>query len=118
MSGLIKEKNTFLMILVNIVQNMESSMRPQRPTHPNQMGLLNGKNRTLRDLVNAMLDCFGLSKSCWGEAILTAGIVLNRVSSSKGEITPYEAWKGRKPALGFLRACGCLAKVNAPACKK
>jgi hypothetical protein len=88
------------------------------PTHPNQMGLLNGKNRTLRDLVNAMLDCFGLSKSCWGEAILTAGIVLNRVSSSKGEITPYEAWKGRKPALGFLRACGCLAKVNAPACKK
>jgi hypothetical protein len=65
MSGLIKEKNTFLMILVNIMQNMESSMRPWHPTHPNQMGLLNGKNRTLRDLVNAMLDCFGLSKSCW-----------------------------------------------------
>jgi hypothetical protein len=53
-----------------------------------------------------------------GEAILTACIVLNRVSSSKGEITPYEAWKGRNPALGFLHACGCLAKVNAPTCKK
>jgi hypothetical protein len=26
--------------------------------------------------------------------------------------------KGRKPALGFLRAWGCLAKVNVPACKK
>jgi hypothetical protein len=31
---------------------------------------------------------------------------------------PYERWKGRKPALGFLRAWGCLAKVNVPACKK
>jgi hypothetical protein len=93
-------------------------MRPRRPTHPNQMGLLNGENRTLMDLVNAMLDCSGLSKSWWGEAILTSCFVLNRVLSAKGEITPYEGWKGRKPALGFLHAWGSLAKVNVPACKK
>jgi hypothetical protein len=43
MSGPIEEENTFLMILVNIVLNMESSMRPWRPTHPNEMGLLNEK---------------------------------------------------------------------------
>jgi hypothetical protein len=65
-----------------------------------------------------MLDCSGLSKSWWGEAILTACFVLNQVPSSKGEFTPYEGWKGRKSALGFLRAWGCLAKVNVPACKK
>jgi hypothetical protein len=47
-SGPIEEDNTFLMISVNIVQNMESSMRPQRPTHPNQMRLLNGKIEHLR----------------------------------------------------------------------
>jgi hypothetical protein len=70
------------------------------------------------DLVNAMLDCSGLSKSWWGEAILTACFVLNRVPSSKGEITPYEGWKCRKPALGFLRAWGYLAKVNVLARKK
>jgi hypothetical protein len=50
------------------------------------------------DLVNAMLDCSGLSKSWWGEAILTTCFVLNQVPSSKGEITPYEGWKGIKPA--------------------
>jgi hypothetical protein len=31
------------MIPVNFVQNIESSMRLRRPTHPNQIGLLNGK---------------------------------------------------------------------------
>jgi hypothetical protein len=65
-----------------------------------------------------MLDSLGLSKSWWGEAILAACFILNRVSSAKGDMTPYEGWKGRKPALGFLRAWGCLAKVNVPAWKK
>jgi hypothetical protein len=76
------------------------------------------KNRTLTDLVNAMLDSSGLPKSWWGEAILVACFVLNRVPSAKGDKTPYEGWKGRKPPLGFLHAWGCLAKVNVPACKK
>jgi hypothetical protein len=65
-----------------------------------------------------MLDYSGLSKSWWGQAILTACFVLNRVPSSKGEITPYKGWKGTKPALGFLHALGCLAKVNVTTCKK
>jgi hypothetical protein len=65
-----------------------------------------------------MLNCSALSKSWWGEAILTACFVLSRVPSCKGEITPYEGWKGRKPTLGFLCAWGCLAKVNVPTCKK
>jgi hypothetical protein len=76
------------------------------------------KNLTLIDLVNATLDSSGLPKSWWGEAILVACFVLNRVPSAKGGKTPYEGWKGRKPALGFLCAWDCLAKVNVPACKK
>jgi transposase InsO family protein len=82
------------------------------PYSPQSNGVAEWKNRTLMDLVNAMLDCSGLSKSWRGEAILTACFVQNRVPSSKGEITP------RKLALGFLRTWGCLAKVNVSACKK
>jgi hypothetical protein len=88
------------------------------PYSPPSNGVAERKNRTLTDLVNAMLDSSGLPKPWWGEAILTACFVLNRVPSAKGEVTPYEGWKGRKPALGFLRAWGCLAKVNVPTCKK
>jgi transposase InsO family protein len=74
------------------------------PYSPQSSGVVERKNTTLTDLVNAMLECSGLSKSWWGEAILTACFVLNRVPSSKGEITPYNGWKGRKSALGFLCA--------------
>jgi hypothetical protein len=65
-----------------------------------------------------MLDSSGLPKSWRGEAILAACFVLNRVPSAKGDKTPYEGWKGRKPTLGFLHAWGCLTKVNVPACMK
>jgi hypothetical protein len=65
-----------------------------------------------------MLDSSGLSKSWWGEAILAVCFILNQVPSAKGDITPYEGWKGRKLALKFLHAWGCLAKVNVPTCKK
>jgi hypothetical protein len=88
------------------------------PYLPQSNGVAQRKNRTLTYLVNAMLDSSCLPKSWWGEAILAACFVLNRVPSVKGDKTPYEGWKGRKPALGFLRAWGCLAEVNVPACKK
>ena len=88
------------------------------PYSPQSNGVAERKNRTLTDLVNAMLDSSGLSKSWWGEAILAVCFILNQVSSAKGDIMPYKGWKGRKPALRFLHAWGCLAKVNVPACKK
>jgi hypothetical protein len=75
---------------VNTVRNMESSMRQHLSTRLNQMGWLNGKNQTLTDLVNAMLDSSCLPKSWWGKAILAACFVLNRVPSAKGDKTPYE----------------------------
>jgi hypothetical protein len=88
------------------------------PYSPQSNGVAERKNQTLTDLVNAMLDSSGLPKPWWSEAILVAYFVLNRVSSTKGDKTPYEGWKGRKSALGFPRAWGCLAKVNVHACKK
>jgi hypothetical protein len=53
-----------------------------------------------------------------GEAILTVNFVLNRVITKRSDITPYEAWRGRKPNVNFLRTWGCLAKVNIPEPKK
>lgn len=41
--------------------------------------------------------------------------ILNRMPTKvfKGE-TPFEAWKGKKPDLGFIRIFGCLAHVTVP----
>jgi hypothetical protein len=62
-------------------------------------GVAERKNRTLSDLVNAMLNTAGLSKAWWREAILTACHVLNRVPMKNKEKTPYEEWIGRRPSL-------------------
>jgi len=37
--------------------------------------------------------------SFWGDALLTAAYVLNRVPSKYVASTPYELWTGRKPNL-------------------
>jgi len=81
-------------------------------------GVAERKNRTLTDLVNDMLDTASLSKPWWGEALLTASHVLNRVPNRNKDHTPYEIWIGRKPSLSYLRTWGCLAKVNVPINKK
>jgi transposase InsO family protein len=84
------------------------------PYSPQSNGIAERKNRTLTDLVNAMLDTAGLSKEWWGEAILTAYHVLNRVPMKNKEITPFEEWEKRRLNLSYLRTWGCLAKVNVP----
>src|SRR6266498_1641314 len=88
------------------------------PYSPQSNGVAERKNRTLTDLVNAMLDTAGLSKEWWGEAILTACHVLNRVPTKNKEITPFEEWEKKRLTLSYLRTWGCLAKVSVPITKK
>ena len=69
-------------------------------------------------MVNAMLSYSGLSKGYWGEAMLTACYILNRVPNKTNKITPYELWKKRKPNLKYLKVWGCRAIVKVPEPKR
>jgi hypothetical protein len=60
------------------------------PYSPQSNEITERKNCTLTDLVNVMLETTGLSKEWWGETILTACHVLNRVPTKSKEITPFE----------------------------
>ena len=66
------------------------------PYSPQQNGIAERKNRTLKEMVNAMLISSGLSKDMWGEAILMATYLLNKIPRKEKEETPYELWMGRK----------------------
>ena len=65
-----------------------------------------------------MLETAGLSKEWWGEAILTACHVLNRVPMKNKEVTPFEEWEKKRLTLSYLCTCGCLVKVSVPITKK
>ncbi|GKC42680.1 zinc finger, CCHC-type containing protein [Tanacetum coccineum] len=53
-----------------------------------------------------------LSEGFWGEAMLTACYLLNRVPNKRNKTTPYELWYKKRPNLAFLRVWGCRAVVR------
>ena len=67
----------------------ELSMKLLHHIHLLLMVWLKEKNRTLIELTNAMLIESGAPLHFWGEAILTACHVLNRVPHKKSHITPF-----------------------------
>ncbi|GJY11896.1 zinc finger, CCHC-type containing protein [Tanacetum coccineum] len=85
---------------------------------PQHNGIAERKNRTLMDIVNSMMSHSGLSSGYWGEALLTACYILNRVPSKRSIKTPYELWNRRTPKLDYLRIWGCRAIVRLPESKK
>ena len=74
-----------------------------------QNGLAKRKNRTLVDIVNAMILSVELLFNLWGEALLTVCRVHNRVPSKKIKVSLYELWNRRKPNLDYIKVWGCLA---------
>ena len=71
------------------------------------------KNRTLTDLTNALLIESGAPLYLWGETILIACHILNRVPHKMSHTTPFEMWKGQKAKFGIFESMGlsCLCKT-------
>ena len=44
----------------------------------------------------------------WGEPLLIACHVHNRVLSKKIQSSPYELWNGRKPNFSYFKVWGCI----------
>lgn len=81
------------------------------PGTPQQNGVAEHRNRTLLEMVRSMMAQANLPISFWGDALLTATYVLNRVPSKSVASTPYELWTDRKPSLDYLWPWGSMAYV-------
>nr|GEU80027.1 zinc finger, CCHC-type [Tanacetum cinerariifolium] len=75
-------------------------------------------NDASADMVNSMMSYPGLSSGYWGEALLTACYILNRVPRKRSIKTPYELWNQRTPKLDYLQIWGCRAIVRIPESEK
>nr|KAJ0184776.1 hypothetical protein LSAT_V11C900459110 [Lactuca sativa] len=82
------------------------------PYTPQQNGVAERKNRTLKEMVNSMLSYSGLSEGFWVEAMLTACYILNRTPNKRSKNTPYELWCKKVPNLSYLKVWGCRAVVR------
>ena len=78
-------------------------------------GIAERLNRVLVEHAFAMLWDADLPIAFWSAAMSTANFLCNRSpTSALTGITPFEAWYGRRPNLGFIRIFGCKAMVHVP----
>jgi len=84
------------------------------PRTPQQNNVAERKNGTLLDMVRSMMAYANLPISFWGDALLTAAYILNRVPSKSVPAIPYELWFGKKPSLDHLRPWGSADYVHNP----
>jgi hypothetical protein len=83
------------------------------PYNPQQNGIVEGRNGTAVATARSMLKVKGLPGWFWGEAVNAAVYVLNRCPmKSVDDMTPFEAWHGRKPTVHHLRTFGCIVYVR------
>ncbi|MCO5570400.1 hypothetical protein L7F22_024121 [Adiantum nelumboides] len=85
------------------------------PYTPSQNGVVERKNRTIMELARAMLAHASLPRSYWAEACNTAVYIQNRSPThALQDMTPFQAYYGRKPTVSHFRVFGCSAFVHIP----
>lgn len=77
-----------------------------------QNGVAERVNRTIIERVGAILADTSLPKELWAELASTVVYPKNRSPTAALEITPYEAYEGKKPDLSHLRAIGTKVYVH------
>ena len=65
------------------------------------------------EMARSLLKSMGVPATFWAEAVKTAVHILNRAPtrSLKG-MTPYEAWRGKKPRVDYFRTFGCTTHMK------
>jgi hypothetical protein len=90
-------------------------MQHTAPYTPQQNGVVERKNHTLKEMANCMIQSKGLSLKYWVEDINYANYIVNRTTTKAlKNITPEEAWTKIKPDVSHFRVFGSIAWAHIP----
>ena len=82
------------------------------PYTPQQNGVAERKNRTIKEMARAMIIDSGLHDSKYvADALLYATFIRNRSPTKKSLVTPLEAFTGKRPDLRYLQRFGAEGYV-------
>lgn len=74
------------------------------PYSPQQNGMVDRKNWTMVEMAKGLLKSGELPVKLWGEVVSTAIHLINQSpTQALHNKTPYEAYHGVKPTVGYLR---------------
>ncbi|CAM8987559.1 unnamed protein product [Rhodiola kirilowii] len=83
------------------------------PYTPQQNGLAERKHRHILEVARAIMFEAGLPKHFWGDSILTAKHIINRLPTPVLQRkSPWEMLFGEKPHVNHLRVFGCSCYVS------
>jgi hypothetical protein len=89
------------------------------PHNPQQNGVAERKNRSIEETIKALLNDQGLSMFLWEEATMTTIYVQNRSPHHiLKDMTPKEAFLGKKRNVENLRIFGCFVYSHIPKDKR
>ena len=82
---------------------------------PQQNGVAERKHRHLVETARSLLLSSGVPSIFWGEALLTATYVINRIPTAHNSgLSPFEKLYGESPDYSSLRVFGCTCFVLRP----
>jgi transposase InsO family protein len=89
------------------------------PHNPQQNGVAERKNRFIEETIKSLLNDQDLSMFLWGEAIMMT-IYVQNISPHRilKDMTPEEAFLGKKPNVENLRIFGCPVYSHIPKDKR
>ena len=88
---------------------------PSAPYSPESNGIAERLNRTLNEMVRAMLFQANMPQSFWGEAIIAAAEIKNLLPHAALDFkTPYEVFFGKHPSYDHIKPFGCLVDMHIP----
>jgi hypothetical protein len=94
--------------MIKYLKSQGIEHNPTAGYSPQSNGVAERMNRTLFDMACTMIDASGAPHELWGEAVLAAAHIRNRLPTSTLDgKTPHEAWTGEKPTIGHIRKWGC-----------